>query len=161
VAKLHITAESGRQDITFMRVFDAPRELVFKAWTDPAMLPKWLGPRRLTMTLIEMDARPGGSWRYVSRDVDGSEYGFHGVFHDVAPPERVVQTFEFEGVPGHVSLDTIRFEDIAGQTRIAGQSVFQSVEDRDGMVQSGMEGGMSEGFDRLDELLQVLTGAAE
>jgi len=107
VAKLNITAEPGKQEIIFTRVFDAPRELVFKVWTDPEMLPQWLGPRRLTMTVVEMDARPGGTWRFVHRDPDGNEYGFHGVHHDIVPPERAVRTFEFEGMPGHVSLETL------------------------------------------------------
>ena len=112
------------------------------------------------MTVVEMDARPGGSWRFVHRDPDGNEYGFHGVHHDILPPERAVRTFEFEGMPGHVQLETITFEEFEGKTRIRGQSVFQSVEDRDGMLQSGMEAGMSEGFERLDALLDALTKEA-
>jgi uncharacterized protein YndB with AHSA1/START domain len=98
-----------------------------------------------------MDARPGGSWRWVQSDGDGNTYGFRGVFHDVVAPERIVQTFEFDGVPGHVSLESAVFEAQGGKTRVTMHSVYQSVEDRDGMAGSGMGEGMNEGFDRLGE----------
>ena len=156
MAELNITAEPGKQEITFTRVFDAPRELVFRAWMDPELIPQWLGPRRLSMTVVEMDARRGGSWCFVHRDADGNEYGFRGVHHDVVPPERVVRTFEFEGMPGHVQLETLALEDFEGKTRVRGQAVFQSQEARDGELNSGMEAGLSESFDRLDELLKQL-----
>jgi uncharacterized protein YndB with AHSA1/START domain len=100
-----------------------------------------------------MDLRPGGAWRFVQRDIDGSEYAFHGVYHEVLAPERVVSTFEFEGVPGHVVLDTVTFEDLGGKTRVTTRSMFQSVADRDAMVQSGMESGATESWERLAELL--------
>lgn len=147
--------EPGRQDILITRVFDAPREVVFKAFTDPDLIPKWWGPARYETTVDRADVRPGGLWRYVSRDAD-TEYGFKGVYHDIVVPERVVQTFEFEGMPGRVSLDTAVFEEVDGKTKYVSVSVFQSVEDRDGMVQSGMEEGASEGYDRLAELIQSL-----
>jgi len=148
--------EPGRQDIVITRVFDAPREVVFKALTDPNLIPSWWGPARYETTVDRADVRPGGQWRYVSRDADGTEYGFRGVYHDIVAPDRVVQTFEFEGMPGHVSLETATLEEVDGKTRYVGVSVFQSVADRDGMAQSGMEEGASEGFDRLAEVIQSL-----
>lgn len=148
--------EPGRQDIIMTRVFDAPRDVVFKAFTDPELIPKWWGPRRYETFVDHAEVRPGGRWRYINRDTDGTEYGFKGVYHDIAAPDRIVQTFEFEGMPGHVSLETATFEEVDGRTKYVGVSVFQSVEDRDGMAQSGMEEGASESMDRLAEVLQSL-----
>ncbi|MGW6006433.1 SRPBCC family protein [Oerskovia enterophila] len=148
-----VTAPPGTPFIEIVRDVDAPRPLVFRAYTDPALVTQWLGPRRYEMVLDHWDARTGGSWAYVHRAGD-EEYGFFGAFHSVVPDERAVQTFEFAGAPGHVSLDTVSFEDLpTGGTRIVTRSVHQSVEARDAMVGSGMADGMSEGFERLDELL--------
>jgi uncharacterized protein YndB with AHSA1/START domain len=155
MGKTTIIAEAGTLEIVAMRVLDAPPNLVYKAYTDPDLLRQWLGPRDLTMIVKQMDVKPGGSWRYVHRDQQGNEYGFHGVYHDVTP-SRIVQTFEFEGMPGHVSLDTATLEDVGGKTKLTMQSVFQSVADRDGMLASGMESGVDEGLDKLDEVLKEL-----
>jgi len=152
-----VTAEPGKQMITIEREFDAPRELVFEAFTDAELFAEWMGPRRLVMTLETFEPRDGGSWRYVHRDEHGNAYGFHGVFHEVTAPERIIQTFEFEGLPerGHVTLETATFVPLPGdRTRIVMESVFRSVADRDGMLQSGMEGGLNESFGRLVELLE-------
>lgn len=157
--KTNLTAEPGKQEIMVIREFDAPRELVFKAFTDPELYVQWLGPRDLTMTLERFEPRSGGSWRYIHRDKAGNTYAFHGVNHEVTAPERIIGTFEFEGLPeaGHVTLETARFEALPGnRTRLTMQSIFQSVEDRDGMLQSGMEGGMNESYERLEELLAKL-----
>ena len=108
------------------------------------------------MRVDELDVRHGGAWRYVNIDTDGTEYGFRGVFHGTPSPDRMIQTFEFEGAPGHVSLDTLVLEDLGGRTLIRTTSVHQSVEARDAMIASGMEGGVVEGFERLDELLARL-----
>ena len=154
-----ITADPGKQEFFITREVDAPRELVFKAYTDPDLYVQWLGPRNLIMTLETFEPRSGGRWRYLHKDENGNEYGFHGVFHDVTAPERMIQTFEYEGLPetGHVVLETLKLEALpGGRTRISTQSVFQSVEDRDGMIQSGMEHGVHEGFERLDEVLEKL-----
>jgi uncharacterized protein YndB with AHSA1/START domain len=153
MAKTNVIAEPGKQEIVITRILDAPRDLVFKAYTDPNAIPQWWGPRNLTTVVDQMDVRPGGIWRFVHRDAEGNEYGFHGVYHDVVSPERIVSTFEFEGMPGHVLLSTMTFEEQDGKTKLTDASVFQSVEDRDGMLQSGMEGGASESMDRLDEYL--------
>ena len=153
--KTTITAVPGSQELFITREFDAPRELVFRAFMDPDILVQWLGPHRLTTTIDIFEPRSGGEWRYIQSDKEGNEYKFHGVFHDVTAPERVIQTFEFEGLPesGHVTLQTLKLEELpGGRTKIMTQSVFQSVEDRDGMIQSGMEGGVNDGFERLEKL---------
>ena len=153
--KTTITAEPGKQELFVTREFDAPRELVFKAHTDPKLFVQWMGPRDLTTNLETFEPVSGGKWRFVQKDQDGNEFGFHGVFHEVSP-ERVIQTFEFEGLPesGHVVLETLHLEDLPnGRTKLTTQSVYQSVSDRDGMIQSGMEYGINDGYARLDELL--------
>jgi uncharacterized protein YndB with AHSA1/START domain len=157
--KTKVVAEAGRQEVFITREFDAPRDLVFKAFIDPKLYVQWLtGPKNqgLTMRLDKFEPRSGGMWRYIHKDRGGNEYGFHGVNHEVLPPERIIDTFEYEGLPekGHVALQTARFEELPGRrTRLTLQAVFQSLADRDGMVQSGMEEGISDSFDRLEELL--------
>lgn len=156
--KTTITAEPGKQELFIIREFDAPPELVFKAHTDPELFVQWLGPRGLTTNLETFEPVSGGRWRFTQKDQDGNQYGFHGVFHEVSP-ERVIQTFEFEGLPesGHVTLETMKLEALPnGRTRLTAQSVFQSVSDRDGMIQSGMETGVNEGYERLDEILEKI-----
>ncbi len=157
--KTVITAEPGKQELFITREFDAPRELVFKAFTDPELYVQWLGPRGYTMKLVTFEPTSGGRWRYVQMDQHGNEFGFHGVNHEVLAPERIIGTFEFEGLPesGHVLLETVQFEELpGGRTRITGHSVYQTVEDRDGMVQAGMESGTVDSYERLDELLEKL-----
>ncbi len=153
MAKTTFTAEPGKQEVVLTRVFDAPRELIFKTMADPNLVPQWWGPKYLSTTVEKMDMRPGETWRFVQRDQAGNEFGFHGVYHEVKPPERMVYTFEFEGVPGHVILETVTLEEFEGKTKLTDQAVFQSVEDRNGMVQAGMEGGATEGMERLADLL--------
>ena len=138
------------------REFDAPLALVYRAFTEPDLLVQWLGPRKYTMTIEHYDLRDGGTWRYVHADDAGNAFGFHGVFHGDPSPDGMVQTFEFEGAPGHVSMDTASFEERDGRTTVRTNSVFQSVEARDAMVEHGMAEGMGEGYDRLDELLAKL-----
>ena len=155
-----VTVEPGKLDLLITREFEAPRELVFTAFTDPKLFVRWVGPRALTMKLEKFEPKSGGSWRYTHSDNKGNAYGFHGVFHEITAPERVIQTFEFDGLPekGHVVLDTAKFETLPGnRTKLTIHSVFQSVEDRDGMVQSGMEGGINEGFERIDEIFATET----
>lgn len=155
-----VTASPGLPFIEMEREFDAPRELLFRAHTDPELLVQWLGPRRLEMRIDRYDVRDGGIWRYVHRDADGSEYGFHGVFHGTPSLDGITQTFEFEGAPGHVSLDSVVFEERDGGTLVRVRSVHQSVEARDAMVASGMESGVDEGYARLDELIGRLAPVA-
>lgn len=157
MAKIQLIAEPGMPQIVSTREFAAPRGLLFRAHTEPDLLVQWLGPRRLTMIVKRFEVRDGGTWRYIHRDADGTEYGFHGVFHGMPSPDAgIVQTFEYEGAPGHVSLQTLTLEEYDGGTRLHTNIVFQSVADRDAMVQSGMEEGASDSMERLDELLARL-----
>lgn len=154
-----VIAEPGKQELFIVREFDAPRELVFKAHTDPKLYAEWLGPRGLTMNLEKFEPKSGGRYRFIQKDKDGNEFAFHGVNHEVMYPERLIGTFEFEGLPerGHVELDTARFEELpGGRTKLTVQAVYQSVADRDGMVSSGMEKGVREGYERLDEILEKM-----
>ena len=150
-----LTMPSDRE-IVLTRVFDAPRALVFKAHTDPNLIPLWWGPRRLTTIIDTLDLRPGGAWRFVQHDADGNEYAFNGVYREIVPPERLVSTFEFEGMPGHILLQTLTLEEHDGKTKLTSTALFESVEDRDGMLQSDMESGAAEGYDRLDDLLESM-----
>lgn len=145
--------DRAKRQIVMSRVFNAPRTRVFRVYTDPKLIPQWWGPRSQATTVETMDVRKGGRWRYVSREPDGSEYAFRGECREVVPPERLVSTFEFEGMPGHVILETATFEDVAGKTKLTVTSSFESIEDLDGMLQSGMESGARETWDRLEELL--------
>ncbi len=154
--KLTVTAEPGKQEVFITREFDAPRELVYKAHIDPKLYVQWLGPHGYEMILEEFEPVNGGKYRYIHKDKDGNEYGFHGTFHEMSI-DNMVQTFEFEGYPGHVSLDCMTLEELPdNRTRATIHSVFQSVADRDGMVQNGMEKGVREGYERLDEILAKL-----
>ena len=152
MSDMKVVADPGTHEILITRSFDAPRERVFKAFTDPEAVTQWWGLRGSKTEVDELEARPGGRWRFVERDGNGGEDAFHGVYHDVAP-ERIVYTFEYEGMPGHVLLETITFEERDGRTLMIDSSVFQSVADRDGMLQSGMESGAAESMDQLDEYL--------
>jgi uncharacterized protein YndB with AHSA1/START domain len=147
-----ITTPTDRE-IVSERVFGAPRERVFEAYTDPHLIPQWWGPRRMTTIVDHMDVRPGGTWRFVAHDPDGGEQGFRGIYREVTPPKRIVQTFEWEGMPGHVIVETATFEDLGERTRARTTSLFHTTEERDGMLASGMEGGLSESHERLTELL--------
>ncbi len=114
----------------------------------------WWGPRRMTTIVDQMDVRPGGAWRFVMRESDGSEQGFRGTYREIAPPERIVQTFEWEGLPGHVIVEIVTFEDLGGgRTKVTTVLLFHTTEERDGMLSSGMESGLTESHERLAELL--------
>ena len=160
MSRTQISAPAGVPFIDVTREFDAPLALVWKAWTEPELLTQWLGPAKYEMEYTEHELRDGGRWRFVHRGPDGTEHGFHGVFHGVPSPDGFVQTFEYEGAPGHVSLDRLVLEERGGKTVATTHSAFQSVEARDAMIENGMEGGMNEGFDRLDALLVRLAPAA-
>jgi uncharacterized protein YndB with AHSA1/START domain len=148
-----ITLDSRVPLVRIVREFDAPPEKVFRAHTDPELVAQWLGPRDLKMRMEHFDCRTGGSYRYVHvRDTD--EFGFHGSFHEVRPSELIVQTFTFEGEPNSVALEKMTFEDLGdGRCRLTSTSLVDSFEDRDAFVASGMEVGVREGYERLDELL--------
>ena len=142
------------REIHIERIFDAPRDRVFATFTDPALVPEWWGPEGTTTIVDRMDVEAGGSWRYVVKGDDGSEHGFRGTYREVSPPERLVSTFEWEGMPGHVSVDISVFEDLGdGRTKIVTTSLFHTGEERDGMIASGMEAGLNETYNRLEALL--------
>ena len=148
-----ITVDPDIPLVRITRAFDAPPEKVFRAHTDPDLLARWNGPRGMEMRVEHFDCRTGGSYRYVHAR-DGEEFRFRGCFHEVRPPELIVQTFTFEGMPDGVALEKLMFEDLGdGRTRLTATSLVDSFEDRDAFVASGMEVGVREGYERLDEVL--------
>ena len=160
MSKTNVTAKAGVPFIDITREFAAPRDLLFRAYTDPELVAQWLGPRDMKMVIDRYEVKDGGVWRYVHVDPDGNEYAFHGVFHGTPSPDGTVQTFEYEGAPGHVSLGSLSFEEGNGRTVIRVHSVYQSVEARDAVLESGMERGMNEGYERLEELIARLIPVA-
>ena len=154
--KLTVSTPSDRE-IVLTRVFDAPRALVFEAHSRCEHIKRWWG--RGNPLDCELDFRPGGRWRFVEHAPDGTDHGFRGEYREIVAPERIVQTFEYEGLPGHISLETLVLDEHDGKTTVTITSVFDSVEDRDGMLQSGMETGAAESMDALDALLAQLTRA--
>jgi uncharacterized protein YndB with AHSA1/START domain len=149
---LRVAAEGEREVVT-ERVFDAPRELVFRAFVDPELVPRWWGRRDDVTTVDKMDVREGGDWRFLTDGPDGA-HAFRGTYRSIQPPELLEQTFEWEGLPGHVVVETATFEDLGdGRTKVSTRSRFDTTEDRDGMLASGMEIGLGESYERLDELL--------
>jgi len=150
-ARAILTTPSERE-IHVERIFDAPRERVFALWTDPELIPEWWGPRGTTTVVDQADVRPGGAWRFVVTS-KGVEQGFRGTYREIVAPERIVQTFEWEGMPGHVSVETAVFEDLGERTKVIATSLFHTTEERDGMLGSGMESGMNDTYERFDELL--------
>lgn len=154
MAKSEIAAEPNKQEILVTRVFDAPRELVFRMHSDVQAIPKWWGPQYLTTVVEKMEVRKGGIWRFLQKDAHGNEHAFNGVYHDCVPPEKLVRTFEYEGNPGNVMLETVTLEALQeGRTKLTAHTIFQTLEARNWMLQNGAEKGASEGMDRLAELL--------
>ena len=147
-----VTTPTDRE-IHVERMFEAPRDRVFAAFTDPKLIPEWWGP---TTVVDQMDVRPGGSWRFVFHNADGSESAFRGTYREVIPPERIVQTFEWEGMPGHVHVETATFEDLGERTKFTTSLLFYTTEERDGLLAHGGERGANESYARLDALLARL-----
>jgi uncharacterized protein YndB with AHSA1/START domain len=157
--ELKVTTPSDRE-IVMTREFDAPRDLVFEAHSSCEHMSRWWGPRRYEVSSCEMDFRPGGTWRIVHRGSEGEEHEFYGEFRDIVRPERIVWTFEYGGFPGSVSVQTLTLEEHDGTTTLTATSVYDTVEERDGTLESGMEGGAAESLERLDELLESLMADA-
>jgi uncharacterized protein YndB with AHSA1/START domain len=156
--KTHFTVKREELKVILDRVFDAPREAVWKVLTDPKSIPKWWGPRNMTTTVDKMDVRAGGAWRYINRDDAGNEYVFHGVYREIDPPKRISDTFNFEGIPpGHELVESLTLEDLDGRTKMTTVSRYANVEDLDGMVASGMESGAVDSWERLAELVEKRT----
>jgi uncharacterized protein YndB with AHSA1/START domain len=144
------------REITMERIFDAPRELVWKVWTNRDLIAQWWGPKTLITTVDQMDLKPGGRWRFIQRDPDGNEYAFNGVYREIVPPERLVATFNFEPIgPGHELVEIVTFEEQGGKTKLTSKACYNTLEDLEGMLMSGMEGGATETMDRFAELLKA------
>ena len=143
-------------EIAMQRKLAAPRELVYRAFTEADLIPKWWGLRSSTTIVDTFEPKVGGRWRFIQRESDGTEYAFRGEFLELDPPSRIVQTFEFEPIPGHIVTDTLTLTEIEGGTLVRILSKFESLEDRDGLLRSGMEAGANETYDRLEELLATL-----
>jgi len=151
--------EIAREDRAFVAtlVFDAPRAMVWRVYTNPDLIPRWWGPRRLTTRVDKMDVRVGGAWRYIQTDADGNNYAFNGAYLEVDAPNKLVSTFEFEGMPGQIMTETVTFEDLsAGGTKVTSRSSVDSPEAFEAMVQPGMEEGALETWERLGELLAAV-----
>lgn len=151
-----VTIDTERLEVTVTRLFDAPRELVFKISTDPALVARWWGPRRYTTEVDHLDLKQGGTWRFLNKGADGSVHAFHGVYREITPPECLVYTFEYEGAPGHPLLETVHFDDYGGKTRVTAVDRFESLDDLYAMAAEGMEEGARESYERADELLAEL-----
>ena len=154
MAKFTLIAEPGSQEYIYRRQFDFAQADVFKAYTDPLLIPKWWGPSICTTMVDKMDVRPGGLWRFVQTNLRGVCFGFHGVFHTVEPYSLLINTLEYEGKPGNVSLNTVTFKAGQGETELIRHAVFQSEADRDLILNYNMEQGLSQSMDRLEALLQ-------
>ena len=155
-----LTAEPGIPQVVMTREFDAPRELLLRAYTEPELIEQWWGPRRYATIVDRFEPHHGGEWRFLNRDDDGNEYAFRGVFHGSPSLEHgVVQTWEFEGAPGHVHLETAAFEEHDGGTRLVLTASYPSVESRDAAFREGMESGARETLDRLEDLVGTLQPA--
>ncbi|MVA75139.1 polyketide cyclase [Auraticoccus sp. F435] len=151
-----ISAPEGLPFIDIVREFEAPVEKVFQAHADPELYARWIGPHGYETDLQRHDFTTGGGYRFVQRTPTGEEYAFNGVFHVVRRDELAVQTFEFEGAPDQISLEYLTFERLeGGRTRLVGHAVYPSVETRDAMVASGMQTGVEEGYQRLDDILDA------
>jgi uncharacterized protein YndB with AHSA1/START domain len=154
---LHITVPPGLPYIDYSREFDAPVASVYRAHTDPDLVEQWLGPNGYVMTIDHWHLRTGGSYRYVHTNPAGDSFEFNGVFHLARPNSLIIQTFEYDGYPDTVSIESLLFDDLGdGRTRLTGHSTYPSQEARDGMAESGMEDGMAQGYDRLDAVLVEL-----
>jgi uncharacterized protein YndB with AHSA1/START domain len=152
---MKVTLPSDRE-IVLTRVFNAPRELVFEAYTKPEHVRNWWGPRTSTKVLFEAEVRPGGAWRYEILSGDGEKVPFTGVYQEVAPPERLVYTEVYDVAPfnsGDPALNTVTFNDEAGKTLVTVTTVYPTKEVRDFVLTTGMEGGAAESYDRMEELL--------
>jgi uncharacterized protein YndB with AHSA1/START domain len=147
----------SERELVITRVFDAPPKLVWEAMTNPEHVRQWYGLRSMTMSVCEIDLRPGGRWRYVMTGPDGGEFAFSGEYREIVPPERLVSTEGYEAMPGHDYLVTVTFQDQDGKTAMTSHLLYQNGADRDGHLQSGMEPGMQETFDRLNEHLATLS----
>lgn len=155
---VNLLIDRENKTTTMERVFDAPRELLWKAHTDPTMIPKWWGMENTTTIVDKLDVQEGGEWRYIHKGEKGEEYAFHGVFKELKEPEYITWTFNFEPIgPGHELTETMRFEEVdEGKTKLVTTSHYNTLEDLEGMLKSGMEGGADQTWNRLNELVSSM-----
>ena len=156
MGKTNFTVDKENLQVMAGRIFDAPKEAVWKACTDPKLLTQWWGPRNMTMTVDKMEFRVGGEWRFIHKDPAGNEYGFHGVYKVIEPMDKVIDTFNFEGIPaGHELVETLTLEEVeGGKTKMTTTAQYANIQDLEGMINSGMEKGQTESIDRLAELVE-------
>jgi uncharacterized protein YndB with AHSA1/START domain len=157
MSSLQVVAEPGTHTVVLTREFNAPRELLYKAYTDPALIPRWWGFEGTLTTVHALEPKVGGRWHYAQSSAEGESYGAHyGVFHETSAPEQLVYTYEFDGMPGHIGLVTTRFEALGDRTLVSEIMILPSVEDRDGLVATGMAEGADASWNRLEALAQSL-----
>jgi len=155
VTTINFTVNRGALEVVMERLFDAPRSLVWKLWTDPNLIPQWWGPSRMKTTVDRMDMKPGGRWRFILENPDGSKIAFSGEYREIVPPERLLYTFNFEPIgPGHEVIEVVTFEEHEHKTKLTSKNIYQKLEDLEGMVQSGMEEGSNETMERFADLLK-------
>lgn len=157
-----IILEPNKQELFIIREFEAPRELVFKAFSEPDLIKQWMGPKEMDTIVNKLDNQSHGSWRITHKDSYGNNHTFNGVIHEVSEPERIIRTFEYEGMPlrGHVSLEFLTLENTPNDCcKMTIQVIYKSVMDRDGHIQSGMKRGIVDSHERLDVLLKSLNNA--
>jgi uncharacterized protein YndB with AHSA1/START domain len=153
LAKTTLVIKSGKQEVSMSRIYNAPGERVFKALTVPKLLSCWWAPYRFSIKIDKVSAKVGGTWRILNKDAEGNEHWFHGIYHEISP-QRIVQTWEYEGMPGHVLLGIATLKPVGPKTKLTMKSVFESIEDRDGMLKAGMAEGGMETMDRLAKLVE-------
>jgi uncharacterized protein YndB with AHSA1/START domain len=156
MTEMRVIAEPGVPQVVIIREFNAPRELLFRAYTEPDLLARWLGPAGLELIVNQLDPQHGGRWRWTHYDADGKGYAFHGLYHGTPSPDRIVQTYEFDQQPGTVYLNLITFDEADGVTTLTQNTVFFAVEDRDLYVDTGMEHGIRASMQHLDDLVTDL-----
>jgi uncharacterized protein YndB with AHSA1/START domain len=154
---LDLTTPADAPVIELRRFVKATPELLFRVHTEPEHIRNWWGPRNLELVVCEVDLRVGGTYRFVHRAPDGGEHAFHGTYREIDRPTRLSNTFVYEGAPEHEAVDTVVFEETEGGTILVGRTEFASMEARDYHLKSGMEGGMRETYERLDELVAKLS----
>ena len=153
---MRVISDPGVPQVIVIREFNAPRELLFRAYTEPELVARWLGPAGLELIVNQLDPQHGGRWRWTHYDADGKGYAFHGLYHGTPSPDRIVQTYEFDQQPGTVYLNLITFDEADGVTTLTQNTVFFAVEDRDLYVDTGMERGLRASMQQLDDLVTGL-----
>jgi len=154
-ARPAVVTLTGDREARIERIFDAPRERVWRAMTDPELVAQWWG-RGNKLVIEKMELRPGGHWRFVEHS-DHGVHGFEGRYREVTPPSHMAMTFEWDGMPGYVAIDTVTLEDLGdGRTKVVSTSLFHTAEERDGMLKSGMETGLNQSYEALDRVLAKL-----